>query len=74
VNSASITPGQDIKQFFDLFCGENAENIIAKMENISHVISVGAHHDSITATSKEYVHVLEKQEFQNAITKVEKLL
>lgn len=45
-----------------------------KMLRLSHTIPVGAHHDSITGTSKEIVHSEEKAKFVAAVTELDGLL
>lgn len=44
------------------------------MTKLSKIIPVGAHHDTITGTSKEPVHNDEKLKFTGAISELEHML
>lgn len=63
------------QQFYKNVCSPAARSKYEqKMLRLSHTIPVGAHHDSITGTSKELVHSEEKAKFVAAVAELEGLL
>lgn len=63
------------QKFYDSYCTEQARaQYDQKMAKLSKVIPVGAHHDTITGTSKELVHNDEKTKFTTAIAELEQML